>query len=106
MLTQQEFIDKFNKSSLGEVWAFVQNHIAQSVSEPAIKQAEAEAALAAKVVAIQKAEEALKNGDTAKVVEALAAITETKQTEQERQIAELDRQIAELEAKKAELAKP
>lgn len=105
-MTQQEFIDKFNKSTLGEVWAFVQNHIAQRVAEPAIKQAEAEAELAEKLIAIQKAEEALKNGDAAKVAEAMAAITETKQTEQERQIAELERMIAELEAKKLELSKP
>lgn len=105
-MTQKEFIDKFDKSTLGEVWAFVQNHIAQQVAEPAIKQAEAEAALAAKLVAIQKAEEALKNGDADKVAEAIAAITETKMTEKERQVAELDKQIAELEAKKIELSKP
>lgn len=105
-MTQQEFIDKFNKSSLGEVWAFVQNHITQAISEPAIKQAAAEAELASKIAAIQKAEEALKNGDTEKVAEALAAITETKQTEQERKIQEIDRMIAELEAKKLELSKP
>lgn len=105
-MTQKEFTDKFDKSTLGEVWAFVENYISQAVSEPAIKQAEAEAELAAKMVAIQKAEEALKNGDTQAVADALAAITETKLTEQERQIQEINRMIAELEAKKLELSKP
>lgn len=105
-MTQQEFEDKFSKSSLGEVWAFVENYISQAVSEPDIKRAAAEAELADKIVAIQKAEEALKNGDTETVAAALAAITETKQTEQQRQIVEIDRMIAELEAKKAELSKP
>lgn len=106
MITQQQFIDKFKSSTLGEVWAFVENYISQAISEPDIKRAEAEAELAAKIVAIQKAEDALKNGDVDKVSEALAAITETKQTEQQRQIAEIDRMIAELEAKKLELSKP
>lgn len=105
-MTQQEFIAQFDKADLGKVWAFVQNHIAQAVSEPEIKRAAAEAALANKVAAISKAEEALKNGDTQAVAEALTAISETKQTEQERQIAEIDRMIAELEAKKLELSKP
>jgi hypothetical protein len=105
-MTQQEFTDKFKSSDLGEVWAWVQNYLAQETEAPAIKQAEAEAALAEKLVAIQKADEALKSGDAQAAAEALAAINETKLTDEQRQIQEIDRMIAELQAKKAEITKP
>lgn len=105
-MTQQEFADKFKTASLGETWAFVENFIAQAIRAPDIKRAEAEAALAEKLVAIQKADEALKSGDAQAAAEALAAINETKLTDEQRQIQEIDRMIDELVAKKAEITKP
>lgn len=105
-MTQQEFTEKFKTASLGEVWAFVENFITQAITEPDIKRVEAEAALAQKLVAIQKASEALTSGDSKASVEALAAINETKLTDEQRQIQEIDRMITELVAKKAEIAKP
>ncbi len=104
-MTQQEFADKFKTASLGEVWAFVENFIAQAITAPDIKRVEAETALAEKLVAIQKASEALTSGDAQAAVEALTAINETKLTDEQRQIQEIDRMIAELVAKKAEIAK-
>ena len=102
-MTQQEFTEKAGKSTPGELWAFVQNFISQQLSAPEIAKQQAEAALAERLAAIEKAEQALTSGESDKIAEAIAAITASKQTDEQKKVAEIDKQIAELEAKKAGL---
>lgn len=90
-------------ASNGQIWAAVEQLIAEEIDIPTKACDAATLALAQSNQAIDKAKFALESKNPEAASEALAAITAAKQTDTERKIAELDAAIVDLQTQKEEL---
>lgn len=114
-MTLQELHDTFDSGKIE--WATVENYFNQVVSDCQIKfktdidsansaKSAAESALEERKIAIEKALFALESKDPEAAIDALAAISATKKTEQDKEvdylnslIADLQKQITEIQLK-------